>query len=134
MFFFRTNRFSCGGSLIASNWVVTAAHCVRGYSPSGLTVVVGDLHRNMNETNEKRHYVEKIIMHAGYDRTTIVNDIALLKLRTLASMNDHVNTVCVPKTTERIAVGASCYITGETNFIFDYLIEIIENRLNQKII
>ena len=57
--------------------------------------------------------VERIVWHAKYSRATIDYDIAVIKLRTPATLGKFVQTACLPAVDEEPAVGSSCYITGK---------------------
>lgn len=99
---FRRGRFLCGGTIINSEHILTAAHCVaRGDGttvPSEQLMVMIGSHNlalanstNNNRLSDNKNHllipVQQVIKHASYTNVYMQNDIALLKLSLMLKLD-----------------------------------------------
>ena len=73
-------RVYCGASLISATWVLTAAHCVNGYSAAGLKVDLGTHVVYGSNPARQSFTLKRVLVHPNYDSNTEDYDLALLEL------------------------------------------------------
>ncbi|XP_058059754.1 transmembrane protease serine 9-like [Anopheles bellator] len=90
-------EWRCSGTLIAEDFVLTAAHCTQDEGAEPTVVRLGDL--DLYDAKDDRYVqqiaIAEIIRHPEFNFNSAYHDVALLRLQQSVTVNDFVTPACL---------------------------------------
>ncbi|XP_073841317.1 trypsin alpha-like [Musca autumnalis] len=102
---FQDNYFVCAASIISSDWIVTAAHCVYGGGTFGIRFGTTDCRKG----GRIRH-ITTVVINSRFKIASLDNDIALLRLNKPFRWSSSVQPLSLPA--ERLKFPRKSLISG----------------------
>ncbi|XP_055968959.1 neutrophil elastase [Sorex fumeus] len=107
----RNGGHFCGATLIARNFVMSAAHCVNGLNYQSVQVVLG-AHNLMRREPTRQTFRVQRVFENGYNPNNLQNDIVILQLDRSATLNSNVQVARLPAQGQGPRDGARCLAMG----------------------
>ncbi|CAG0897273.1 unnamed protein product, partial [Cyprideis torosa] len=125
-------EFLCGGVLISTRHLLTAAHYVKNVDPYHLQVRLGEWEvNNKDEPIEHQDYfVEYIHVHPEYKPGPEFNDIAIVTLTKQVYITNNVHVACLPQNQYENFDSYRCIATGWGKNSFDGSFQTIMKKVD----
>ncbi|XP_055596183.1 trypsin 5G1-like [Uranotaenia lowii] len=107
----------CGGSIIGSQWVLTAGHCIVSSQNPYQTIRIGSSNLERGITVK----LKRVVQHPDFSYWSADYDYALLELAQKISYTQSVQAIALPRKHEGVSAGTMCLISGwgSTQYLWD---------------
>ena len=115
---------ACSGTLVASKYIISAAHCFKHLPKEAFEVILGTDNLSQHpwniQTYQKKFNIHKLYKHPSYEGK-FHNDVAIIELENDVTFSDGIFPICLPEretpTNERAKFSVTLAGFGSTGYV-----------------